>query len=162
MARDESPQAGKLSLYEEKMLALQERQTLAAEQAATGALGSGKARTIAEQTAGILNEYRPPALYEDKLVACQSEETKATFDAVLAPSNVVPGGRVMRLDNYTLPSNIDALIPEKFIKTKDVDGKYTDATTRQWVWTEFYQRDLRQYVHPTRALPASARVKTAA
>lgn len=97
-----------------------------------------------------------PGPPESTIEGCRSEDTGATFNARTV------SGKVVNLDAYTLPAGLDkhvsegGLVPEGMVITNEGD----DWAYRQWVWTTFWQADLRRFIG--KPLPPSARPRAAA
>lgn len=85
-------------------------------------------------------------------ILCKSEETGATFEAhVLESRNTTkfPHGRIVGMRNYQRPAGHDVyeanggLVPDGM---QMVANGLQTPPYKQWLWTTFYQTDLRRYV----------------
>lgn len=109
-------------------------------------------------------------------VACKSDETGATFTAVVVESKAHPAGRIVALEGYTHPegvatyqadgglvptgmqimkAGVGAPVPGQVLAKHDLCIEYM-----QWRWVEFWQKDIRRY--SGKGLTASAAVEAAA
>jgi hypothetical protein len=173
MARDESPKPGTTILTPEtidRFAALLEGQQKQIDlltkifegQKTQQAVPPGLSPDNAAQIQAILDGLRPKAPPDfEKRLACKSPDddgTGATFDAIVAPSSTFPQGRCVRLENYKHPADLDARVSALGLPTrKDDAGRYTEATTKQWMYVTFWQADLRRFVG--KPLPAHIIVK---
>lgn len=93
-------------------------------------------------------ENRP--VHKIERLPCKSEETGATFVAVVQTSGHHPAGFVLTLDAYTMPDGVEVhkadggLVPDG-LTVRRKDGELT-REYKQWVWVNFYQADLRRHV----------------
>lgn len=85
-------------------------------------------------------------------IACKSEETGATFEAyVLESRNTTkfPHGRIVGLRGYTRPKGFDVYDRDGGLVPNDMQMMANGLQTppyKHWLWTTFYQTDLRRYV----------------
>ena len=95
---------------------------------------AGKARYIEEHT---------------KRVPCKTDEG-TSFTAIVVPSRTHKTGRVVRLDDYKFPADIEVpqaqggKAPDN-MRIRHKDGAHTKEF-KHLLWSNDYQADLRQYV----------------
>jgi hypothetical protein len=97
-----------------------------------------------EEIKAVMNGWRPPA--REERYECVRSETGATFTAVIAASSTFPLGRVVRIEDYAHPADLDARLVAMGMKTTKDGNRYVDAITKQWVWAEFFREDLKRFV----------------
>lgn len=87
-----------------------------------------------------------------KRVACLSPLTRATFDAVIAPSSAFAAGRIVNFDNYRYPEGVDkpqdegGLAPMAILEPDGIGGYKPTQQWRQWRYENFDLIDRRHFV----------------
>jgi hypothetical protein len=124
------------------------------------------AAAVKEAMTGITDAMKPAPLPEagegarsplpNEEVPARSIETTSKFTAVVVKSRSFPNGRVVRLDNYTLPDNIAELVPPGGGRIPPGVKDGPSMMYKHYVWQEFVQKDLLRYVG--KPLPAEARL----
>ncbi len=100
-------------------------------------------------------QHRPPAAEER--IPCRSHETQATFTARVVRNTVV------ELLDYTHPPGHDKHAPDGIVPhgfpILDSVTKQRTPDFKQWLWTQFWQTDLRAYIG--KPLPRFLRIEQA-
>lgn len=108
-----------------------------------------------EKLADLARQYSgvDRAVPREKLVPCVSEDTGATFTARVIESRSDPNGRIVELLDYKRPDGCDrhvddmppGLVPKGLMIHRSDNGHPT-LQYKQWLWTTFWQADLRRFV----------------
>jgi hypothetical protein len=89
-----------------------------------------------------------------------SEETGASATAVIVPSHTYAAGRLIRLEDYTYPKDIEDRVPNGMNqkrKSSESGALIETPEFKQWRYESFWQLDLKRYVGRDAADPVVKR-----